>query len=223
MSLLNSLFGGSKNSSNNKAYDQLNRQLSPSIGAGTSGIGQLSNALSGGFDDYLDQSSFNFALGEGMRGITGAGAAKGLLRSGASTRALARYADGLKGQRFDNYLNQLGQLGQLGLGAAGVVAGAGQQSSGKSSNGILPTLFSDRRVKTDIIKLAQVRPGLNLYSFRYVGLDLPVQMGFMADEVKRMFPAAVSQAVYGPTGEMRDTVNYEMVLENLVRPNEEAA
>lgn len=223
MGILGALFGGSKNRSNNQAFGQLNQQLSPAIGTGAGGIAQLGNALGGGFQDYLDKGGFNFALGEGMRGITGAGAAKGLLRSGASSRALARYADGMKAQRYDNYLGQLGQLGQLGLGAAGVVAGAGQQSSGKSNGGILSSLFSDRSIKTDIVKLAQVRPGLNLYSFRYIGLDLPVQMGFMADEVKKLYPEAVSQAVYAPTQEMRDVVNYEMVLENLAVWNKEAA
>lgn len=219
MGILSALFGGSKekSTSDNRAFGQINQQFSPAVGAGVGGIQRMGNALSGGFDDYLDQSGFDFALGEGFKDITGAGAAKGLLRSGGTSKALAGFADGLKRRSYDNYLGAEANLGQLGLGAGGLITSAGQrnQSSGKSQNGILSTLFSDRSVKQDIVKHGQLAPGLFLYSFRYIGLDLPIQMGFMADEVRKFCPEAVSRGFYAPLAREVDVVNYAKVLEEV--------
>lgn len=228
MDILGALFGGSKSKgsskSTNRAFGQLQGQLSPAIEAGTGAVGQLGNALSGGFDQYLEDGGFDFALGEGMRGITGAGAAKGLLRSGSTSRALAGFADGLARQRYDNYLNQLGQLGQLGLGGAGVLAGAGQESTstsrGKSQNGILTSLFSDRRTKTDIVQHAEIIPGLHLYTFRYRGKEMAPVAGFMADEVEKLFPEAIGEQFYAPLKIVAKTVDYEKVLHALRRMKE---
>lgn len=231
MGLLSSLFGGSSSKSSstsrNLAYDDIRGATAAPMAAGFGGINRLGNALSGGFDDYLKQSGFDFALGEGFKGITGAGAAKGLLRSGSTSKSLATYADGMKRRAYDNYLNAESNLGQLGIGVGGLLAGAGQvsesESKGKQNNGILTSLFSDRRTKKDVVMLARVIPGLNLYTFRYIGLDLPVQMGFMADEVKKFCPEAIGQGFYAPLGIEVDTVNYEMVLEKLAARQEKGA
>jgi hypothetical protein len=223
MSILSALFGGSKNSSNstskNLAYGDIKGATAAPMQAGFGGITRLGNALSGGFDDYLDQSGFDFALGEGFKGITGAGAAKGLLRSGGTSKALATYADGMKRRAYDNYLNMEANLGQLGIGAGSLLSNAGQvsesTSKGSQNNGILTSLFSDRSIKTDIVRHVEVIPGLYLYTFRYFGLDLTPQIGFMADEVEKLFPEAIGEAVYPPTGQMRKTVNYDIVLEKV--------
>lgn len=223
MSFLQTIFGGSKSreKSDNQAFGQLKGQLTPAINSGVGGINQLGNELDGGFEDYMKNSGFDFAAGEGMRGITGNNASKGLLRSGGTSRTLGRFMDGLKSQRYDNYLGQVGQLGQLGLGAGGLLAQAGQQSTGKSKDsgggiiGGLASLFSDRSVKEDIVRHAQVVPGLYLYSFHYIGMDMPMQMGFMADEVEKLLPEAVSEGVYGPTGKTVRMVDYDMVLNHV--------
>jgi len=52
--------------------------------------------------------------------------------------------------------------------------------------------FSDRRLKTDIIKLGQGFKGLGVYAFRYIWGG-PVMVGFMADEVKEVAPWAVTE------------------------------
>lgn len=149
MGLLQSLFGGSKSKqkseSGNLAYPFLSGALQGPTTAGLSGINTLNQELSGGFEGYKKNAGFDFALGEGLRGVTGGAAAAGMLNSGPTKKALSRYVLGLTNQFYDNYLNRVGGLGQLGLGAAGVLAGAGGYSkgegSGKSSNGILATLF----------------------------------------------------------------------------------
>lgn len=63
--------------------------------------------------------------------------------------------------------------------------------------------WSDRRLKTNIHKLAKLPNGLNLYRFSYLwGGD---HVGYMADEVRKLFPrAAVRIGVY-------DAVNYAEV------------
>ena len=145
MGLLQSLFGGSKQSStsDNKALPFLQGALQPAITGGTNMLNSLNSELSGGFDKFKKNSGFDFMLGEGLKGITGSRAAQGMLRSGGTGSRYLQLANDLGTQSYTNYLDRLGTAGQLGLGAAGTLAGAGQTSTskGKSSNGILATLF----------------------------------------------------------------------------------
>lgn len=55
--------------------------------------------------------------------------------------------------------------------------------------------YSDRRLKKDIIKLAQTTAGYAKYAYRYIfdAKDAPYQIGYMADEVERIVPAAVHE------------------------------
>lgn len=71
------------------------------------------------------------------------------------------------------------------------------QTQANSRNGILGGLFSfgagllsDRRAKTDIRRIGTADNGLPIYAYRYV-FGGPVMVGFMADEVERVNPAAV--------------------------------
>lgn len=145
MGILQSLFGGSssKSSSDNKAFPFLQGALSPAITGGTNMLNRLNEELSGGFDDFKKNIGFDFMLGEGLKGITGGRAASGLLRSGGTGRRYLDLANDLGQGAYTNYLDRLSTAGNLGLGAAGALAGAGQisTSKGKSSNGILATLF----------------------------------------------------------------------------------
>lgn len=141
MGILGALFGGSKQKSDNKSFDFLKGALSPAISGGVNSLNSLTGELAGGFDGYKKNAGFDFAMGEGLKGITGTAASGGLLRSGSAGKAFQRFGTGLTGQFYDNFLNKLGLASQLGLGAANSLAGAGQQSSGKSQNGILSTLF----------------------------------------------------------------------------------
>lgn len=216
MGFLSALFGGSdsKSSSTNQSYDFLKGALAPGIGAGGQGMNALADELSGGFDAFKKNSGFNFALGEGLKGVTGGAAASGLLRSGPTAKGIGRYVTGLGSQTYGNYLDKLGDLAGIGLGGAGILAQAGQQSesSGSSSNGILPTLFSDPRVKEDVWPVGVLDNGLTVYIFRYVGMP-QVHIGLMADEVEKVAPHAVHLAEWaghGPLkGQMVKVVDYE--------------
>ena len=50
--------------------------------------------------------------------------------------------------------------------------------------------FSDRRLKRNIKKLGRFMKGIDWYSFRFAGSSTG-NIGFMADEVEKVLPAAV--------------------------------
>src|SRR5688572_9595840 len=131
MGILQSLFGGSKSkaTSENKAFPFLQGALQPAVTGGVNALNNLNSELGGGFEGYMDKAGFDFQLGEGLKGIAGAKAAQGLLRSGSHGRSIADYATKLKSTMYDNFLNKLAMPAQLGLGAAGALAGAGQTST----------------------------------------------------------------------------------------------
>ena len=202
MGILGTLFGGSKNSStsDNKSYDFLKDSLGGVVGGGVNFINMLKDELSGGFEGYKKKSGFNAELGEGLRGITGGRAAMGALRSGDTGKAYLRYGDDLASRRYENYLNQMKGGGDQSLNAAGILANAGQTSTskGKSSNGVLTSLFSDRRLKQDIERIGVADNGLPIYRYTYKrdphGV---VHIGFMADEVEALHPDAVTEDLTG--------------------------
>lgn len=200
MGLLGTLFGGSKNSStsSNKAYDYLKDQLGGAIGQGTNFLGRLGDELSGGFEGFKKKAGFDFQLGEGLRGISGTGAASGLLRSGGTGKAFTTFGNNLQSGMYGNYLDRLGGLSNQGLQAAGILAGAGQESTskGKSGNGLvsgLTSIFSDRRLKQDIRRIGTADNGLPIYAYAYRNDPKTTHIGFMADEVEKIHPEAVSE------------------------------
>lgn len=85
-------------------------------------------------------------------------------------------------------------------------------SSGIMAAAGMVMMFSDRRVKFAIRPTGEMLNGLPVYLFRYMWKPWRVYRGLMADEVKRVFPKAVSTLkVFGyDTGIMR--VDYNMVM-----------
>lgn len=76
---------------------------------------------------------------------------------------------------------------QTGLGSSGFGTGLayGNQDMGQ--------FISDRRLKRDIQRLSTRRDGLGVYSFRYLWSD-DTHVGFMAQEVREVYPHAISDA-----------------------------
>lgn len=152
--IVRSLFGGSKQTSSstsesgNKAWDFLSGALSPAISSGVNNLNSLSDILGRGFDDYKKNAGFDFLYNKGTRDISGSAAARGLLNSGSTAKALAKYEGDLGSTFYNNYLDRLAGVSQLGLGTANTLTGAGSYSTGKSvgkgtdsGKGILGTLF----------------------------------------------------------------------------------
>lgn len=90
--------------------------------------GAAGSARSGpAFQNYLNSTGYNFQQDQGTRALTGSAAAKGLLGSGSTAKALTSYGQGLAGQSFNNYLGQLNTQSGQGLTAAGQIGQAGTQ------------------------------------------------------------------------------------------------
>lgn len=190
---------------------------------GTMGTNYLSALLTGqgdvdganaGLQNYYQQAGFQPALDAMTRNVTGSQAASGLLRSGSTQKALLREGANINNQFYQNYLSNLSGLADQGNEAGGLLVGAGSGSSDsmrKSSGGVLGSLigkglslFSDRRLKTDIVKVGSYPNGLPMYEFTYK--DHPGRWrGTMADDVEKKYPEAVGER-YG-----YKTVNYEML------------
>lgn len=166
--LTKALFGGSSQSSSstsqgvsgNNAFGFLKDALSGNVGTGNSAMAQIANALGLGgeagtaaannsLDAFKDSSGYNFALDSGSRAITGNAASKGMLRSGATGKALMQFGQDLGQQTYNNWLNNMKDLSGLGLQSAGLISGAGgfsnqtstSKGKGGSQGGIIPGLF----------------------------------------------------------------------------------
>lgn len=196
--------------------------VSPSGVAGAANsIGQGANAVADaggaqeGYRNYLQMAGYQPALTQLSRGITGQGAASGLLRSGSTANALETRGADLNNQYFNNYLQQLSGLSGLGLQAGGLVANTGQKSNSTSTGaspstvgsiastvGGIASIFSDRRLKTHIRKVGEFADGLGIYTYRYIGQCQRIR-GVMADEVAKLRPWALGRTVAG-----FQTVNY---------------
>lgn len=74
---------------------------------------------------------------------------------------------------------------------AGSIFGGGEAASGIGAGlGGLMALFSDRRLKTDAVRLGTLDNGLPFYVFKYRN-GMMLHVGVMADEVERVHPEAV--------------------------------
>lgn len=214
--IVDSLFGGSKSSStstsSNQAYNALAPTLTSQANTGMTGMNSLAdflglggadgNARAGaGLKNYMNSTGFQSLLDTSGKAITGSNAARGLFQSGATGKALNQNAQQLAGQSAQNYLGNLQGLTQLGLGAAGTLAGAGQQStgtsSGKSSNGIFSSIpiFSDRRLKRSVRRIGSIG-GIPVYSYKYL-LGRIRHIGVMAQDVAKLRPDALGPRRFG--------------------------
>lgn len=95
--------------------------------ANTDAYGALTSQDSPGFKNYLNSTGYNFALDQGSRAITGSAAARGLLNSGSTAKALTQYGQNTAQKYFSDYLGQLGDVANRGLTASGQIGSAGTQ------------------------------------------------------------------------------------------------
>lgn len=170
-------------------------------------------AANAGYQNYLQQAGYAPAMRQLAQGVTGQGAAAGILNSGTTAKALQSRGADLNQGFYNNYLQQLNGLSGLGLQAGGLVANTGQKSTSTggspstfgsiaSTVGGIASIFSDRRLKTAIRKVGEFSDGLGIYTFRYHGQKNRMR-GVMADEVARLRPWALGRTIAGYR-----TVNY---------------
>lgn len=78
------------------------------------GLAPPTAATGNAFKNYLGSTGYNFQLNQGQQAITTSNAAKGLLNSGGTAKALEEYGQGLGANYFNNYLSQVGNAGTQG-------------------------------------------------------------------------------------------------------------
>lgn len=83
-------------------------------------------------------------------------------------------------------MSGIGSLAGAGLGA--YFGGLDGAQLGSKVGG---SVFSDRRLKRNIVRVGATPRGLNVYSYKYIWSDEP-QIGVMADEAETVFPEAVT-------------------------------
>lgn len=128
--------------SSNQAYPFLNSALGSqvsNVGAGSNAIRALLGLDGGaaqtqGFDNFRNSSGYDFIRDQGVQGIEGSQAAKGMLNSGSTLKAITGYSSNLANNFLSQYLQQLQGLSQTGLSAANVIGGAGQTSSSQGTS-----------------------------------------------------------------------------------------
>lgn len=224
MGLMTSLFGKAvPGTSDNKAYEQLNKSFSPWIDQGSKGMGQYANILglggdeaqSGALNNWWNSSGGDFLMNQGMDQIMGNRAAGGLLRSGGTGKAIENYRSGLASTKLGEYMGLLDNMNKNALGAGQIISSAGEQSVGANKKGgglgkalglglsLIPGIkFSDPRLKYDIQKIGEEADGLGRYRYRYLWDETP-RIGVMADEVAELRPWALGPEIGGYM-----TVNY---------------
>lgn len=199
-----------RSESKNINNDLIKSSFGGAMGATGDSVSALQALLGGdasGFRSFTDAIDLSGQAEYGSRGVTGNAAAKGLLRSGGTGKALVNYEQMLENQASDQYMNRLLGLGQLGLGAGGLVAQTGQQSrqreGGKSGLGnflgsaaSIAAAGSDERLKTNITPVGKNRDGLTVYQYMYKDGSGPF-IGVMAQEVAEVKPEALGPVVNG--------------------------
>lgn len=95
--------------------------------------GAAGQAQSGpAFQNYLNSTGNKFQLSQGTSAITGSAAARGILNSGSTGKALETFGQNLASTNFDNYLSKLNTQSAQGLTASGQIGDAGT-SGGKAA------------------------------------------------------------------------------------------
>lgn len=97
------------------------------------GLGGDPAAAAQGFQDYQNSTGFQGQMQAGQQAVTGAAAARGLLGSGSTLRALQEQGQQLGQQSFNNYLSQLNGISGMGLQAGGMLGQAAQAGAGQAA------------------------------------------------------------------------------------------
>lgn len=175
-------------SSNRDITDAVNSNFMGRFGSGyhtnalVRGLGENENRLR--YGDYAQERAYQNDAGRNIAGIATTATALPMLPAQG-------YADGIAGL-LGRYLTSTGQSKTTqSSGLLGSLAKAAQIAATVGS-------MSDRRLKTDVVKLGEESDGLGVYRYRYI-TDQPGarRVGVMADEVSRLRPWALGAEVNG--------------------------
>ena len=136
---MSSIFGGSKSKSRNTNKGVINSAFAPLMSQAVNANNTINTLLSGdatGFNRFKDAVGYDFELMRGMDNVGSYFSGRNVFRSGARDKAIAEFGAGINNRFAQQYIQALlGQSAQA-LGAGQLVAGAGQESTSKSSPGL---------------------------------------------------------------------------------------
>lgn len=212
MGFLSTMGKNSKESSKNIAYPYLKDAYSGAVSTGTGAMDYISSLLGMGdpakgqqaLSQWQNSTGYQNTLDAGTRAITNNGAARGLLRSGATGKAITNFGQQAATSSFNSLIQSLLGLSGQGLNAGQIIGGAGNTQTAKANDGWggavggALSLISDPRAKTDVVQIGTADNGLGVYNFRYIWDDEDVvRTGYMADEVAVIAPHALGPVVDG--------------------------
>lgn len=103
--------------------------------AGLLGLGGDQEAAEQAFQQYQDSTGYQFRLDQGLGAIEGSRAARGILNSGATSKALMEHGQNFASAEYNNYLDRLSQQQSTGLQSAFQVGSAGA-TAGQAAAGV---------------------------------------------------------------------------------------
>ena len=175
--------------------------------------GYASNAYQNAFNNYQAQRTNIYNANSGLAGL-GENAVTGSANTqlGIGTN-ISNITQGIGNAQAASQIGQAnaysGAIGNAGNTAAlyGLLGNQGNAvtpaGSGNASPGIDLSSYSDRRLKTNIVKIGQYLNGLNKYSWTYLWGENST--GAMADEVEKLIPEAIGMRLG------YKTVNYALL------------
>jgi len=188
------------------------------------------------FSNYTEGPNVSFLRDQGIRALDNSASGRGLLNSGGAMKAVQKFGTGLAQQDYNSFLDRLNQQAGTGMqaanaltnaryGTANLVTGANTNEGNAKANASLAeggflggllksgigagfSLFSDRRLKSNIKQIDTLYNGLPWYEFNYNWEPGVTRYGLMSDDVRAVYPEAVF--VDAATG--FDKVDYSLAM-----------
>lgn len=116
-----------------RQYDLTRQDMMPWTQAGGAAIGAGAAMLQPGYD-HTTSPGYQFRFDEGMRGVEGSAAAKGLLMSGGALKDIVRFGQGTAAADFNDQFNRQMSIAGGGQQAVTSLGQLGGQMAGNISN-----------------------------------------------------------------------------------------
>lgn len=116
---------------NRRQYDQDRADYAPWRAAGESALSRLTGEMTGAPSTFTASPGYEFRRDEGIKAVERSAAARGLLRSGASMKALERFAEGNAASEYDAWWNRNAGLAGVGQAATAATSAAGQGATAR--------------------------------------------------------------------------------------------
>ncbi len=89
------------------------------------------------FNSFRTDPGYQFAFGQGQKAVQNSAAARGVLNSGQTVKALDQFGQGIADQQYGNWFNRLQSAAGIGQNATGSTAQAGQNFATGSGNALM--------------------------------------------------------------------------------------